>query len=174
MPSLQEMGADAQAADTPPASATAAEEGTAAVAWTDGRGSDAPSHLANKDCQGERKHGLGDVYADGSNEDEDEEAATLLGSHHGKEQLGLSVFDFFKLVSVFVLCMARLGLGWVREKKISMYHILIRSSTYGFMFLCATKARAQVRLHTLRRPAIRTRHVNEPCSRPHEVLVILV
>ncbi|CBN78808.1 putative respiratory burst oxidase homolog protein [Ectocarpus siliculosus] len=99
MPSLHEMGADAHAADTPPAGGTTTEGGTAAVAWVGGRGSDAPSHLVNKDCQGERKHGLGDVYADGSHEDEDE-AATLLGSHHGKEQLGLSVFDFFKLVTL--------------------------------------------------------------------------
>lgn len=29
----------------------------------------------------------------------EDEAATLLGGHHGKEQLGLSVFGFFKLVS---------------------------------------------------------------------------
>lgn len=38
--------------------------------------------------------------ARGVHETEDE-AATLLGEYHSKEQLGLSVFGFFKLVSVW-------------------------------------------------------------------------
>lgn len=79
---------------TPATTTTTAYAGAGA-----GGSAAAPADRQGQDARVEVAVDFGDEEKDA---DEENPEDALLGGHHGKEQLGLSVFGFFKLVSVGV------------------------------------------------------------------------